>query len=124
MANAIEAANEKLTAGSLSGGTGATEDHALGGRVGRFASGGQYTDTVNAQLSPGEYVVNAGAARQWYSQLQGINAGQRPTLGNVDNSFNVGDIHVNGGATNEKTASAMLDALKRAQRRGTGRNLN
>jgi hypothetical protein len=76
-------------------------------------------------LSSGEYVVNAGSTAKWYSQLQSINAGQRPNVPtSVDNSFNVGDINVTGGATNAGTAEAITQALRRSLRRGATRNVN
>lgn len=108
---------------STGGGEGGSESHALGGKVGRFAGGGQYTDTINAQLSKGEYVVNADSTRKWYSQLQSINAGKSPSGSSVNNSVNVGDITVNESKNGESTAREVLNLIRREQRRGTGNSI-
>lgn len=82
-------------------------------------------DTIPAMLSPGEFVVNSRSSSRFFSQLQAINAGQTPVFresgGSIDNSTNVGDIHIHSAKQPQQTAEAVISAINRAQRRGTGR---
>ena len=87
------------------------------------ASGGPVgTDSVNARLSPGEFVVNAEAARRHIGQLRALNASSFPSgfQGGGDVT-NVGDINV----TVQASGNTAVDVanigreLKRGIRRGT-----
>jgi len=86
------------------------------------ATGGDIhgSDSVHAMLSPGEFVVNAGATRKFYSQLVAMNSGTR-AFANGGAVTNVGDINVSMSSS----GNAELDvvhigkALHREIRRGT-----
>ncbi len=89
--------------------------HLAGGGPGRG------TDTIPAMLSPGEFVMNAKASRQFYSQLVGMNAGLpmgRATGGAVTN---IGDINVSvkGSESGRQTGRDIATAIRRELRRGT-----
>lgn len=97
---------------------------ALGGVA--LAAGGQAkgTDTVPAMLSPGEFVVNSRSARQWFPQLQAINAGQAPSVSNNSSetvNVQVGDIVVNSPGDGQLTARMVVDEINRMKRRGVAR---
>jgi TP901 family phage tail tape measure protein len=101
---------------------------ATGGMISYLEQGGfapRGTDTVPAMLSPGEFVVNARSSRQFFSQLQAINAGVAPVFrqdgGAVTNNISVGDINVNGAGNPRETAREVMASIRREQRRGTGR---
>jgi hypothetical protein len=97
---------------------------AHGGKVGHFANGGQGTDTIPAMLSPGETVTNARSSRRFFSQLQAINAGQKPIYRNDGGdtyNTNVGDINVSGAGNPEQTARVVMAKIRREQRRGSAR---
>lgn len=103
----------------------ATPKNKAFGGMSHLASGGfaRGIDTIPAMLSPGEFVMNARSSRQFFSQLQAINAGQTPAFrengGSVtDNSTTIGDIHLHSNPTS--TRELMKD-IRREQRRGTGR---
>jgi hypothetical protein len=73
-------------------------------------------------LSPGEFVVNAAATRQFYSQLVAINSGRatvyRAEGGPASQTFNFGDINlVDGG--NRNTARDFVNGVRRELRRST-----
>lgn len=92
-----------------------------GGGYPRFAGGGSYgSDSINARLSPGEFVVNAGASRKFYSQLIAMNSGTRNYAGG-GSTTNVGDINVNmqsgGNASTDVVRIGKL--LRREIKRGT-----
>lgn len=94
--------------------------------AGGFARG---TDTIPAMLSPGEFVVNARASRQFASQLIAMNAGVTPTYRQeggpiTNNTVNVGDINVNGTANPDDTARRVVSQLRREFRRGTASRFN
>jgi len=102
----------------------APEVAARGGRVGRYlvAGGPVGTDVVPAWLSRGEFVMSAGATRQFASQLVAMNAGVRPTFrGGGGSVTNIGDISVTvqGGETGRQTARSIAAELRRELRRGT-----
>jgi len=102
----------------------APEMAARGGRVGRYlAAGGPVgTDVVPAWLSRGEFVMNAGSASRFASQLVAMNAGVQPTFrGDGGSVTNIGDINVSvsGGATGRQTARSIAAELRRELRRGT-----
>jgi TP901 family phage tail tape measure protein len=96
-----------------------TVKQATGGRM--FASGGMGTDTINAMLSPGEFVMSKRATTQFYSKLVGMNNSTRQfaTGGNVT----TGDFNISLNTTgNTKTdVIAIGRALQREIRRGTVR---
>ena len=100
----------------------------LGGLVSKmkfFASGGQArgTDTIPAMLGAGEFITNAKSARRFLPQLQAINAGVPPAYepGGVTNNTTVGDIIVNGAEQPQLVARDVMAAIRREQRRGSGR---
>jgi len=79
-------------------------------------------DRIPVMASAGETIINAKSSRQFFSQLQAINAGQQPQYrdqGGVVN--NVGDINVSvaQGETSRQTAREIAQALRRELRRGT-----
>ena len=87
------------------------------------ASGGQIygTDSVPALLSPGEFVVNAGATRQFYSQLLAMNSGvsrfaNGGPVTNVTGDFNVS---VNTSGNESVDVQRIGTLLRREIRRGT-----
>ena len=98
-----------------------TVSKAMGGYVYR-ASGGaaRGTDTIPAMLSPGEFVVNARSTRQFFSQLQAINAGVQPIYresgGEVTN-ISVGDVNISGSTT-PMSPGDIARAINREIRRG------
>lgn len=90
----------------------------------RAAGGPIGTDTIPAWLSPREMVINARSSRQFFSQLQAINAGRQPVYREHGGSVtNVGDINVTvqGGQYTEMTARKMARELQREMRRGSSR---
>lgn len=135
MQRAAEAAVQAAAAAANIAPGGEAQTVALGGKIRRYQSGGfvnyfanggeaKGTDTIPAMLSPGEFVVNASSTRRFFSQLQAINAGVRPVFreagGPVGDTFNIGDIIVNGSSDSKQTAREVMSAIRREQRRGTG----
>ena len=58
-------------------------------------------------LTPGEFVLNAKASRQFYSQLSAINSGQQPVYretGGTIFSTMVGDVNISAPTGSEVTA--------------------
>lgn len=111
-------AAEAAKAAAAGGGAGVTAAH--GGRY--FATGGRGTDRIPAMLSRGEFVVNAKSARQFFPQLQAMNAGHAPVYREQGGSVtNVGDINVSvqGGDTAQQTIREIASGLRRELRRGT-----
>lgn len=106
----------KLPSGAIS--------RALGGQIDYRAMGGRGTDTIPAMLSRGEFVVNARSARQFFPQLQAINAGRNPVYRSEGGPTNVtvGDVNVNnhGGPAEIGLAAArqIKQILRREVRRG------
>jgi TP901 family phage tail tape measure protein len=103
---------------------------ASGGMMRYLAGGGNVgTDTVPAMLSPGEFVVNAGATKKWYSQLVALNAGMQPAYrsqgGSTTNAGIVGDVtvNVNGGA-DKQVGRKIVREINREIRRGSSRLRN
>jgi TP901 family phage tail tape measure protein len=95
----------------------------LGGLLYR-ASGGftRGTDKIPAMLSPGEFIANPKASRQFYTQLVAMNAGMRPSFkSNGGPVVNVGDINVNMSGTNNNRQDALNVAtvIRREIRRNT-----
>jgi chromosome segregation ATPase len=95
---------------------------ASGGIMRYLADGGNVgTDTVPAMLSAGEFVVNAGATKKWYSQLVSMNAGGPVAVPrSVTNNNTIGDVVVNGSGSPQQTAREVMQAIKRELRRGSG----
>lgn len=130
MEKAAKAAIEAARASSRIG-SGEVATAAQGGSIyKRYAQGGTAaagTDTVPAMLTEGEFVVNAKTSRQFFSQLQAVNAGFRPSIqssessSSVGDTFNVGDIVVNGSSDPQATAREVMTMIRREQRRGTGK---
>ena len=77
-------------------------------KVGTYSNGGSVgTDSIQALLSPGEFVVNAKATKKFYSQLLTMNSGM-PKYSNGGTVTNVGDININANSTGNTT----MDILK------------
>jgi hypothetical protein len=96
-----------------------------GGHITRFATGGSVaSDTINALLRPGEFVMNKTAARRYFPQLVAMNSGASrfDSGGEVVNN-NIGDINVTvkGGNTSEITVRRIASELRRELKRGTVR---
>jgi hypothetical protein len=118
---ALDTINAAIAAASAAAGA---MTAAYGGVVHRAAGGPipRWTDTVHAMLSPGEVVVNAPAARQFYPQLQAMNGGSRPIFRDRGGPVtNVGDINVNvkGGDTSQQTIKEIAVGLRRGIQRKT-----
>ena len=92
-----------------------------------FAAGGvaRGTDTQMAMLSAGERVTDAKNSRRFFSQLQAIGAGQQPVYRNAGGdtyNTNVGGINIHDKTGQpQQTAREVMRAIKREQRRGSGR---
>jgi len=88
-----------------------------------FAAGGSNRgqDTIPAQLSKGEFVVNADATRKFYSELVAMNSGAKPSYHSEGGNTTIGDIHVhvNQQETERQTVRSIASELKREIRRGT-----
>lgn len=121
-----EAAMQAAAQASSSSG-GQVQGLAKGGLVHYYADGGftpRGTDTIPAMLSPGEFVVNAAATRQFYSQLVAINSGRSPIYraegGPTTQNFHFGDINVvNDGQRN--AARDVVNSIRRELRRTTSK---
>jgi hypothetical protein len=117
-AAAVQAAEACAQASGFCAGGAVTA--AKGGRF--FVIGGRGTDTIPAMLSPGEFVINARSARNFFPQLQAINAGQQPVYREQGGSVtNVGDINVTvqGGDNSQQTIREIANGLRREISRGT-----
>ena len=97
---------------------------AKGGMMNYLNSGGfapRGTDTVPAMLSPGEFVVNARAARKFASTLVAMNAGAtayRAEGGSViNNSSQIGTINIVDSNDPRTTARAVIAEQRREFRR-------
>lgn len=102
---------------------GATANKAHGG-LAYHASGGEVrgTDTINAKLSPEEYVVNSKSSRKWYSDLQRMNAGMEPTYRGAGGPVTtVGDVSitVNESKGGKQTGREVWGRIEREFRKGT-----
>jgi hypothetical protein len=85
-----------------------------------FAGGGQSygRDTVPALLTPGEFIMNPKATRQFYSKLIAMNSG-RSTFSGGGKSVTVGDVNVSlNSVSPDYDARAIGKALRREVRRG------
>ena len=111
----------------------APQNNMFGGFMRRLAKGGMMnylnsggfaprgTDTVPAMLSPGEFVVNARAARKFASTLVAMNAGAtayRAEGGSViNNSSQIGTINIVDSNDPRTTARAVIAEQRREFRR-------
>jgi TP901 family phage tail tape measure protein len=98
---------------------------AKGGPV-MYRSGGGFTprgtDTVPAMLTPGEFVVNARAARQFASSLVAMNAGMKPQFRQeggtvINNNMEVGSINLTGTGDSNQDARQLIKETRREFRR-------
>jgi TP901 family phage tail tape measure protein len=106
---------------ALAGGGGV---HASTGGLMYLADGGvaRGTDTIPAMLSPGEFVVNAGSTRKFFSQLVAMNSSPRGyESGGV--TTNVGDVRitVNEAVSAKATARETMSAFRREMRKNTSK---
>jgi hypothetical protein len=113
-----------LAANSMSPGVTSPETTAYAGRY--FAAGGHARgiDTIPAMLAPNEFVINQRSSRRFFSQLQAINAGQRPVYRNEGGSVtNIGDVSitVQDSGSPQSTAREVMKAIRRESRRGASR---
>jgi len=123
---AIAAAQASARAASASGGENAYRGKLIKPRYHQHGGLALYKprgrDRIPVMASAGETIINAKSSRQFFSQLQAINAGQQPQYrdqGGIVN--NVGDINVSvaQGETSRQTAREIAQALRRELRRGT-----
>jgi TP901 family phage tail tape measure protein len=134
--SAREAAAASAAISFGGGGGGTAVEEAFGGAIQAFKAGGMVkalsyfgtgggahrgTDTQNALLSPGEFVVKASEARKNFPLLQAINAGFSPGRLPGGDTTTVGDITVNltGTSHSEADARRIGQALRREIRRRT-----
>jgi len=78
------------------------------------------TDTIPAMLTPGEFVLNKAATKEFSGRLVPMNYGQYYPSNNTDNSMSIGDINVNvnGQSSSQLTAREIAHALKGEIRSG------
>lgn len=79
-------------------------------------------DRISALLSPGEYVMNAGSARKFYSQLVGMNSRNNNIQSyNKGGNVNVGDVNINmtSSGNEDYDIQKIGRGLQRAIRRRT-----
>jgi TP901 family phage tail tape measure protein len=105
---------------------GAAQNAYTGGKVTYRNAGGPMSRGLDSRLvsmQPGEMVVNQRQSRNFFSQLQAINAGQNPSFRNTGGSVtNIGDINVSvksEGNVTAKTGRDIAQSLRRELRRGT-----
>ena len=89
-----------------------------------FAKGGQAygRDSVNARLTPGEFVINSASSRKFYSQLVGMNSSNNSLRSfNGGGAVSVGDVNVNMTSSGNESYDAQKigKSLRREIRRGT-----
>lgn len=82
-------------------------------------------DTINAKLAPNEMVMKPDTTSKFFSQLQAMNAGLTPRVERTSSgdTFQIGDIHVNGASSPKETAREVINQIRREQRRGSGNKL-
>ncbi len=97
-----------------------------GGMVGAgFNSGGPDNTLIAART--GEFVVNPDSTRRFYPQLVAMNAGRFPhfneggLVGGTTSTTNVGDIIINESKGPDQTARAVVQLIRREERRNAGR---
>ena len=121
--NMESAAKAAIAAAKEANSLGNAQNAFRGGHIRYRAGGGDVRgqDTVPAMLSPGEFVVNARQSRNFFSQLQAINAGAASgTSGGDTTNINIGDVNVTT-PTNvpNDTAREIGQSIKRELRRRT-----
>jgi len=97
---------------------------ALGGAIQTFAKGNRVqvgTDTIPALLSPGEFVMNKGATRKFYSQLVAMNSGVSRFAegGGTNNTFGDFNISMQSSGNESVDVIKLGRLLRREIRRGT-----
>lgn len=89
---------------------------AFGGPIGGF-------DRIPAMLSAGEFVMNAGATKKYYSQLVGMNSGGVRGYANggyvANNSFGNINVNVDGSQGPVANAKTLAIEIRRQLKRGT-----
>jgi len=118
---AVKAYEKVLAAKRAAASAPAAEFH---GGIQHLAAGGsaQGQDSINAMLSPGEFVSSAATTRKFYSELNAMNNGSRPVFREQGGSVTtVGDVNVtvNGGDSSQQTVREIGHGLRREMRRGT-----
>lgn len=121
------AAYNSVASGQIKVGQGKTLSK--GGMVQHFANGGfaRGMDTVPVMARQGESFINPKSTRQFFSQIQAINAGQQPVYRQEGGPISIGDINVTvqGGGTDaakgQASGRAIARVLEREVRRGTSR---
>jgi TP901 family phage tail tape measure protein len=129
VAKAVQAAREIANANAQASSTPRrVQNNNTGGAVYRSTGGpiGRGADTQLVAATPGEVVVNARQSRNFYSQLQAINAGQAPAArtSSGGNVTNIGDVNVNiksESAVSAQSGRELAQALRRELRRNTSR---
>jgi len=116
VAAAASAAAQASAQASQYAATGGLIRHLAGG-----GTGGRGLDTIPAMLSPGEFVVNAGASRKFFSQLVAMNSGGNPVFrtGGGQSNITVGDINISNASQPQATAREVISLIKRELRRET-----
>lgn len=99
-------------------------ESALGGLIQTFANGNKVqvgSDTVPAMLSPGEFVMNKGATRQFYSQLVAMNSGVSRFADGGSTSNTFGDFNISMESSGNESIDVIRlgKSLRREIRRGT-----
>jgi hypothetical protein len=123
-AMAAASAAQASAASSGAGGGGGTPPPISSFRGGYqyFDKGGSVgQDTVDAKLSPGEFVVNQSGASKFFSELNAVNSGATPQVRDTGGSVtNVGDIHlaVDGMGDAQHAIQEIGNALRREIKRG------
>ena len=91
-----------------------------------FAEGGVVggtgnTDSVRAMLTPGEFVVNKDATKQFYTQLRAMNSGINPQRYASGGMVEVGGItvHVSESRSPQSTAREVVAEINRGIRQGS-----
>lgn len=121
--NLERAARAAARAAAEANSSGAGQFAYRGGHIRYRAGGGDVRgqDTIPAMLSPGEFVVNARQARNFFSQLQAINAGAvGQSSGGSTTNITIGDVNVTTpSSVPNDTAREIGQSIKRELRRRT-----
>jgi TP901 family phage tail tape measure protein len=118
---ALAAAAERVARANA----GAASRSAYHGGVQHLASGGRGHDKIPTMLADGEFVLSAKQTRNFFPQVQAMNAGQSPQYREGGGPItNIGDINVNvvGGSGSENPDVAgrqIANSLRRELRRNT-----
>lgn len=89
-----------------------------------LASGGRGIDQIPAMLAPHEVVMNQRASRNFFSQLQAMNAGMQPVYREHGGEVtNIGDVNitVHESGNPRATAREVMNSMRRELRRRSGR---